>query len=50
MSRDIYTCPNCGAEGAFFDGTCYFCPDCDYEWDDDSTNGEEGYEGDDEDY
>ena len=28
-------CPRCGSESAYHDGTCYVCPDCDYEWDDD---------------
>jgi uncharacterized Zn ribbon protein len=25
-------CPQCGMENAYFDGTMYVCPDCDYEW------------------
>lgn len=25
-------CPNCRCESAFFNGVCYECPDCDYEW------------------
>ena len=25
-------CPKCGAEDAFFNGECYECPSCDYEW------------------
>ena len=26
------TCPKCFSEDAFFNGVCYECPDCDYEW------------------
>lgn len=25
-------CPQCGMENAYFDGTMYVCPDCNYEW------------------
>ena len=25
-------CSQCGMENAYFDGTMYVCPDCDYEW------------------
>ena len=25
-------CPKCGSEDAFFNGECYECPCCDYEW------------------
>jgi uncharacterized Zn ribbon protein len=24
--------PECGEENAFFNGECYECPDCNYEW------------------
>lgn len=35
-------CPKCGSENAFFNGVCWECPDCDYEWeegDDDDIYG-----------
>lgn len=25
-------CPKCHCEDAFFNGVCYECPNCDYEW------------------
>lgn len=25
-------CPKCGCEDAFFNGVCWECPNCDYEW------------------
>lgn len=34
-------CPNCGAEDAFFNGVCYECPACDYEWEADNCVFEE---------
>lgn len=27
------TCPKCLCEDAYFNGVCYECPNCDYEWD-----------------
>lgn len=34
-------CPNCGEENAFFNGICYECPDCGYEWSDESCPQDE---------
>jgi uncharacterized Zn ribbon protein len=31
-------CPKCGDEQAFFNGVCYECPDCDYQWDADGDD------------
>lgn len=31
---DTTTCRRCGAEGAYFDGWCYVCEECGYEWGD----------------
>ena len=34
---DTVKCQNpegCISEGAFFNGVCYECPECDYEWSD----------------
>lgn len=41
-------CPNpkCQSENAYFDGVRYVCPDCDYEWGDDT---ECDYDSDEED-
>jgi len=33
--NDTVDCPECGDEGAFFNGVTYECPNCGYEWDDD---------------
>ena len=30
--EDTVTCPNCTNENAFFNGLCFECPECDYEW------------------
>ncbi len=38
--NEISTCPKCGSENIYFDGTMYICPDCFYE-----TNGSEDTEG-----
>jgi len=27
------TCPKCLMENAYYNGRCYECPDCDYQWD-----------------
>ena len=27
-------CPKCYCEDAFFNGECYECPDCGYQWTD----------------
>jgi hypothetical protein len=32
------SCPNCSNENAYFDGVQYVCPDCDFEWGNDSRN------------
>ncbi|TAG85690.1 MAG: hypothetical protein EAZ20_14455 [Bacteroidetes bacterium] len=29
---DNVECPECLSEGAYFDGLCFVCPNCDYEW------------------
>lgn len=29
-------CPNCGCEDAYFNGTTFDCPNCDYEWESDN--------------
>ena len=34
-------CPKCGSEDAFFNGECYVCPCCDYEWEADNCELEE---------
>lgn len=34
-------CPKCGSEDAFFNGVCYECPTCDYEWEADNCEFEE---------
>lgn len=36
-------CPDCFEENAFFNGICYVCPECGYEWgyDDDEEEEEE---------
>lgn len=35
----MYTiCPKCFSEDVYFNGVCYVCPDCDYEW---HNNGSE---------
>lgn len=31
--KDTETCPKCGDENAYFNGTNYYCPECGYEWD-----------------
>ncbi|MDR2447879.1 MAG: hypothetical protein LBD58_11445 [Treponema sp.] len=35
---DTTICPNCGQEGAYFNGINYECPDCDYEWSDEDES------------
>lgn len=30
--EDTFTCPRCDMGNAYFDGSMYVCPDCDYEW------------------
>ncbi|MGO1580302.1 MAG: zinc ribbon domain-containing protein YjdM [Peptoniphilaceae bacterium] len=30
----MYTCPNCGSEYGYDDGTCYNCPECGHIWTD----------------
>lgn len=37
-------CPRCGHESAFHNGTCYECPECDYEWGCIEEEDEEGEE------
>lgn len=39
-------CPNCGWDNAYYDGTRYVCPDCDFEWD---VDCDDEYAGDDDD-
>jgi hypothetical protein len=34
--EDTYTCPKCQMENAYFNGVVFECPDCDYEWSDNS--------------
>ena len=34
-------CPKCGSEDAYFNGECYECPCCDYEWEVDNCEVEE---------
>lgn len=31
--NEITTCPKCGSENIYFDGTLYICPDCAHETD-----------------
>jgi transposase-like protein len=43
---DTMTCPSCGMDNAFFrimtkKGAWYECPDCDYEWCDETTQIED---------
>lgn len=33
---DTCTCPKCQMEDAYFDGMIFVCPNCDYEWSDNS--------------
>lgn len=32
--EDTCTCPKCQMENAYYDGVVFVCPDCDYEWSD----------------
>ena len=34
---EITKCPKCGGEYVYFDGSLYVCPDCGYEFDDESA-------------
>ena len=34
---EISTCPKCGGENVYFDGSLYVCPDCAHEFNADST-------------
>ena len=34
--EDTCTCPKCHMENAYYDGVVFICPDCDYEWSDNS--------------
>lgn len=40
---DTFTCPNCTLENAYFDTRIYYCPNCDYEWND--NHNKQAYEG-----
>ena len=33
MAEEITTCPKCGGEYVYFDGSLYVCPDCAHEFD-----------------
>lgn len=33
-------CPKCSKENTYFDGMLYICPDCSYEWTNDSGEAE----------
>ncbi|MDR2193907.1 MAG: hypothetical protein LBP19_05490 [Treponema sp.] len=47
---DTTDCPQCGEEGAYFNGFQYECPECGYEWtEDDDDTEEEDSDDDDED-
>ena len=35
---EISTCPKCGGEYVYFDGSLYVCPDCAYEFDGENTD------------
>ena len=56
MAEEITTCPKCGGEYVYFDGSLYVCPDCAHEFNPDDaeeandvakdSNGAELFDGD----
>ena len=41
---EISTCPKCGSEYVYFDGSLYVCPDCAYEFDNEEGSSAAGAE------
>ena len=39
---EITKCPKCGGEYVYFDGSLYVCPDCAYEFDEESATADAG--------
>ena len=37
---ELIDCPKCTSENTYFDGTLYICPDCSYEWNENSIEEE----------
>jgi hypothetical protein len=41
---DTVDCPRCGSENAYFNGVAYECPECDFEWDDETDAADDYFD------
>lgn len=35
--EETLNCPKCNSKNSYFDGTMYICPDCNYEWNEETS-------------